>query len=248
MVMPLYDRIGNQYRNYRRPDSRISAALSRELAGFGTIVNIGAGVGSYEPIDRKLVSVEPSRVMIAQRSKHGPPIVQAFGEALPFKENSFDCAMALLTIHHWSDIEKGLQEALRVAKCRLILLTWVGFINHFWLLDYLPQIKWIDEPMFPSIEQLSSWLGPVRTISVPIPYDCTDGFLCAYWRRPQAYLDEDVRRVISTFSRVTDFADGLQALAKDLNSGVWYQRYGSLLSCEEMDFGYRIVVYDKKVV
>jgi SAM-dependent methyltransferase len=233
--MPLYDRIGNQYRNYRRPDLRISAALSRELAGFRTIVNIGAGAGSYEPVDRKLVGVEPSWVMIAQRSKYGPPIVQAFAEALPFKENSFDCAMALLTIHHWSDIKQGLKEAVRVTKKRLILLTWIGFVEEFWLVDYLPEINEIDEPMFPSIEQLSSWLGPVRTISVPIPHDGTDGFLCAYWRRPQAYLNEDVRNAISTFSRVTGFAKGLQALSKDLNSGVWYQRYGSLLGREEMD-------------
>jgi hypothetical protein len=121
-------------------------------------------------------------------------------------------------------------------------------VEEFWLVDYLPKINEIDEPRFPSIEQLSSWLGPVRTISVPIPHDCTDGFLCAYWRRPQAYLNEDVRRAISTFFRVIDFADGLQALAKDLNSRVWYQRYRSLLSREEMDFGYRIVVYDKKAV
>jgi len=242
----LYDTIGKGYQYYRRPDARIASQILGELSDARSILNIGAGAGSYEPVDRKLIGVEPSWVMIAQRSKDGPPIVQGFAEALPFKENSFDCAMALLTIHHWSDIQQGLKEAVRVTKKRLILLTWIGFVEDFWLVDYLPEINEIDEPMFPSIERLSSWLGPVRTISVPIPHDCTDGFLCAYWRRPQAYLNEDVRSAISTFSRVTDFEDGLLALSKDLNSGIWHQRYSSLLNREEMDFGYRIVVCDKK--
>jgi SAM-dependent methyltransferase len=244
----LYDTIGKGYRHYRRPDARIESQILAELSGTQSILNIGAGVGSYEPKEQSVVAVEPSWGMISQRSSNWPPVVQAYAESLPFKDGSFDAVMAILTIHHWSDIEQGLKEAVRVTKKRLILLTWIGFVEEFWLVDYLPEINEIDEPMFPSIEQLSSWLGPVRTISVPIPHDCTDGFLCAYWRRPQAYLNEDVRRAISTFSRVTNFVDGLQALAKDLNSGVWYQRYDSLLSREEMDFGYRIIVYDKKSI
>ena len=238
----LYDSIGGHYRDYRRPDQRIAAVLSRGLAGARAIVNIGAGVGSYEPRDRNVVAVEPSWVMISQRVGCTHPLVQARAEALPFRDDTFDCATALLTIHHWSDIEKGLQEALRVARQRLVLFTWIGFTNHFWLLDYLPQIKLIDEPMFPSIEQLSSWLGPVRAISVPIPHDCTDGFLCAYWRRPEAYLDEGVRGAISTFSRVRDVEGGLDKLKADLASGLWHQRYGNLLQREEIDFGYRMVV------
>jgi SAM-dependent methyltransferase len=164
---------------------------------------------------------------------------------LSFKDSSFDAVTAILTIHHWSDIEQGLKEAVRVAKKRLVLLTWIGFVEEFWLVDYLPEINEIDNPMFPSIDDLTRLLGQVRVVTVPIPHDCTDGFLCAYWQRPQAYLDEDIRRAISTFSRVTDVADGLQALEKDLNSGIWYQRYGSLLSREQMDFGYRIVIYEK---
>jgi SAM-dependent methyltransferase len=242
----LYDTIGKGYRDYRKPDARIASQILAELVGAQSILNVGAGVGSYEPKERAVMAVEPSWGMISQRFDKRLPVVQAYAESLPFKDSSFDSVMAILTIHHWSDIKQGLKEAVRVTKKRLILLTWIGFVEEFWLVDYLPEINEIDEPMFPSIEQLSSWLGPVRTISVPIPHDCIDGFLCAYWRRPQAYLNEDVRSAISTFSRGTGFAGGLQALAKDLNSGVWYQRYGSLLSREEMDFGYRIVVYDKK--
>lgn len=180
--------------------------------------------------------------MIDQRSKSKTAVVQARAEALPFRQDTFDCALAVLTIHHWSDIEQGLREAQRVAKHNVVLLTWIGFTSPFWLLDYLPQIKAIDEPLFPSIEELSAWLGPVRSVVVPIPHDCTDGFLCAYWRRPAAYLDAGVRSAISTFSRVTDVEEGLERLKADLATGLWYERYGGLLTREEIDFGYRVVV------
>jgi len=240
----LYDSIGKQYRSHRRPDPRIAALLSNELADAATIVNLGAGVGAYEPLDRDVVAVEPSGVMIAQRNRHNDCIVQARAEELPFRQDTFDCATAILTIHHWSDMETGLTEALRVARRKVVLLTWVGFISHFWLLDYLPQIKAIDEPMFPSIEQLSSWLGPVRSVVVPIPHDCKDGFLCAYWRRPEAYLDEGVRSAISTFSRVHHIEEGLKRLKHELSTGLWHERYGDLLEKTEIDYGYRVVVSD----
>jgi SAM-dependent methyltransferase len=169
-------------------------------------------------------------------------VVQARAELLPFKDGTFDVATAILSIHHWSDIERGLLEARRVAKHQIVLLTWIGFCQDFWLLDYLPQIREIDEPLFPSIEDLAGILGPLRVIPVPIPYDCTDGFLCAYWRRPHAYLDEDARRAISTFARVRDFEEGLRRLDKDLRSGEWRQRYAHLFESESMDYGYRLVV------
>ncbi len=238
----LYDTIGTRYSTYRRPDPRIARALHTELHQDATIVNLGAGVGSYEPADRDLVAVEPSRLMISQRPRSAPPVVQARAECLPFRDEAFDVAMAILSIHHWSDIERGLIEARRVAKQQMVLLTWIGFGQDFWLLDYLPQIREIDEPLFPSIEDLAQILGPLRVIPVPIPHDCTDGFLCAYWRRPHAYLDEDVRRAISTFSRVRDFEDGLRSLEKDLQSGEWKQRYGHLFLSESIDYGYRVVV------
>jgi hypothetical protein len=239
-----YDSIGKQYRRYRLPDPRIAAILFRELADVRKIVNLGAGVGSYEPVDKEVIAVDPSWVMISQRSRQKVPIVRARAEALPFRKNSFDCATALLTIHHWSDMEKGLHEAVRVSNGKVVLLTWIGFTSHFWLLDYLPQIKSMDEPMFPSIEQLSSWIGPVRSVSVPIPHDCTDGFLCAYWRRPEAYLNEGIRSAISTFSRVQNIEEGLKRLKTDLSTGLWQERYGDLLDKTEIDFGYRVVVTD----
>jgi SAM-dependent methyltransferase len=243
MVTPLYDAIGKRYHAYRLPDKRIAALISRELDDARRVVNIGAGAGSYEPADREVVAVEPSRVMIDERrGRTGAAVVCARAESLPFRQDAFDCATAILTIHHWSDIERGLSEALRVAKGKIVLLTWIGFTSDFWLLDYFPEIGSIDEPLFPSIERLSSLIGPVRSVVVPIPHDCTDGFLCAYWRRPEAYLDEGKRSAISTFSRVDGVEEGLARLKDDLSTGRWRERYGDLLEKDEIDFGYRLVV------
>lgn len=246
MRSALYDTIGEQYSHHRQPDSRIAAIIMHELGECRSIVNIGAGVGSYEPTDREIVAVEPSRVMISQRPNRIVPIVQARAESLPFGDNSFDCAMAILTLHHWSDVERGLQEAIRVSSKRIVLLTWVGFTTHFWLLDYFPEIKRIDEPMFPSIGQLSAYLGSVHTEVVPVPHDCTDGFLCAYWRRPEAYLDKNIRRAISTFSRIGNIAPGLERLESELKSGLWHDRYGELLDKQKVDYGYRVVVSEAR--
>ena len=241
-MQALYDAIGTRYSTYRRPDPRIARVVCAELRQAATIVNLGAGVGSYEPGDRELIAVEPSRLMISQRPGSARPVVQACAEFVPFRDGAFDVAMAILSVHHWSDMKRGLNEARRVAKHKVVLLTWIGFGQDFWLLDYLPQIREIDEPLFPSIEDLTQILGPLRVIPVPIPHDCSDGFLCAYWRRPHAYLDEGVRRAISTFSRVRDFEGGLRRLEKDLRSGEWKQRYSHLFHSESMDYGYRVVV------
>jgi hypothetical protein len=180
--------------------------------------------------------------MISQRPSTVSPVVQARAESLPFKDGVFDVATAILTTHDWSDIEKGLREARRVTKGRLVLLTWIGVEEQCCLFDYLPQIREIDETLFPSLEELAQILGPLRVLPVRIPHDCTDGFLCAYWRRPHAYLDAGVRSVTSTFSRITDVSDRLRRLQEDLQSGSWHQQYQYLLTKESMDFGHRIVV------
>ncbi|MEW5723211.1 MAG: class I SAM-dependent methyltransferase [Thermodesulfobacteriota bacterium] len=241
----LYDTIGIQYTDYRRPDPRISELILREIGPTGKIVNVGAGVGSYEPSGRDVVAVEPSWAMISQRTEKQAPVVQALAERLPFKDRTFDVATAILTIHHWSDIEQGLREMSRVTNGKIILLTWIGFVDNFWLLDYLPQIKKTDEPLFPTVNQLTDILGPLRVIPVRIPHDCTDGFLCAYWRRPRFYLDEGVRRAISSFSRITDFEEGLKRLRDDPESGRWSDKYQAILARTSMDFGYRLVVKDQ---
>lgn len=243
-MQPLYDVIGAGYRTYRRPDPRIQALIDAQLGDAVSIVNLGAGTGSYEPRTRRVVAVEPSRVMIDQRPSGAAPVVQAQVEALPFGAAAFAVAMTVLTIHHWADLETGLREARRVARQRVVLLTWIAVEIDFWLFDYVPRIREIDQAICPSLDALARVLGPLRVVPVPIPHDCTDGFLCAYWRRPHSYLDAGVRSAISTFARIPDLDDGLRRLRQDLESGRWRRRYGSILDAEAMDFGYRLVVAD----
>ncbi len=244
MIEPIwrrYDTIGTGYRGPRSPDLRIAAAISAEWGDAQRIVNIGAGAGSYESTDRMVVAVEPSRTMLRQRPRGAAPAIEARAEALPFPDDTFDLATAYLTIHHWADIPRGLAEAQRVAK-RVLLLTWIGFPERFWLLDYFPEIETIDLALFPTIEELGAMLGGVRAVPLPIPRDCTDGFLCAYWARPEAYLDPGVRNAISTFSLIKGTDPGVVRLARDLHSGEWERRYGEIRTAESPDFGYRLVV------
>ena len=236
----IYDEIGKRYRDRRAADPRIFALLQAQLGAANTVINIGAGTGSYEPGNRQVTAVEPSAVMIAQRAEHAAPVVQAIAEALPFADATFDVAMGVLTVHHWTDWEQGLKEAARVAGGNVLLLTWVGFGQDFWLADYFPEIARLDKPRFQTIEEYQSVLGPIESTLVPIPHDCTDGFMCAYWRRPEAYLDPGVRSGISTFSIMQDPTPALKRLERDLASGSWREQYGDLLSLDSFDYGYRL--------
>jgi SAM-dependent methyltransferase len=238
----LYDAIGTGYRRLRRPDSRIAAAILRGLGDTSSVVNVGAGAGSYEPRDRRVVAVEPAMTMIRQRPRSSAPVVRGSGLALPFRDETFDASLAILTIHHWPDQRTGLRELRRAARRRVVVLTWDPSAPGFWLADYFPGILHIDRLIFPSLEILRSELGPVSIFDVPIPHDCADGFLGAYWRRPASYLDPSVRSAISTFAKVQDVHAGLASLARDLHSGEWRQRYGSVLGESSLDLGYRLVV------
>ena len=238
----LYDAIGTGYAAHRRPDKRIAARIAAALGEARTVVNVGAGAGSYEPVGKRVAAVEPSGVMVAQRPPGSAPAVRATAGALPFPDASFDAALAVLTLHHWPDQRRGLAELRRVARGRIVLLTWDPEGPTFWLVrDYFPQILDIDRPVFPPLERLGELLGPLRVEPVPVPADCTDGFLGAYWRRPRAYLDTGVRGAISVFARV-DVATPLARLAADLDDGSWERRNGHLLELPELDIGYRLVV------
>lgn len=238
----LYDTIGKGYQDLRRPDPRIGAAVRRGLADAPTVVNVGAGAGSYEPADRPVVAVEPSRTMLRQRPSGAAPAVQASAGSLPFRDGAFGAALALLTVHHWPDRRAGLRELRRVARGRVVLLTWDPAAPGFWLTDYFPEILDVDRRIFPTMEELRRELGPVTATDVPIPHDCTDGFLGAYWRRPEAYLDARIRSAISTFAKIRDASEGLGRLGRDLESGEWRLRYGDVLSEKFLDLGYRLVV------
>lgn len=240
-----YDRIGVGYANVRRPDPRIAAMIDAALGDARTVINVGAGTGSYEPVGRVVTAVEPSATMIAQRPAGAAPVVQAAAEALPFADDAFDAAMAVLTIHHWQNPERGLRELRRVTRGPIVIVTFDPAARP-WLTDYLPELAALDAAQMPTMVDYKRWLGgPVVTKLVPIPYDCSDGFLYAYWRRPAAYLDPALRAGISSFARI-DPTPGLGRLAADLKSGVWASRYAGLLRAETYDAGYRLIICENQ--
>lgn len=243
--MALYDTIGRNYAEARRPDPRIASAIHAALGDATSVANIGAGAGSYEPLDRDVIAIEPSEVMIRQRPAAAAPCIQGSAEALPLGTASVDAAMAILTTHHWSDLELGLAEMARVARKRAVLFTWVPDAAPFWLTeDYFPEIAANDRKIFPSAytltEMLARVIGPARMLPVLIPHDCADGLLCAYWRRPEAYLSAKIRNAMSAFARI-DAEAGLAKLQSDLSSGRWAERNKHLLKLDSMDWGYRLV-------
>ena len=240
--MARYDTLGMGYARFRQPDARIAAQIREALGTAKTVVNVGAGAGSYEPTDRHVIAVEPSETMIAQRPPDAAPAVVARAEALPFADASFDAAMAVLTVHHWSDWQRGVAEMRRVART-VVVLTWDPADEGFWLTrEYLPEVLALDHAIFPPVDALAEALGNAAVRPVPIPADCTDGFLGAYWQRPEAYLDADVRGAISSCARVADVASRMGRLADDLATGRWSRRHGHLLTHDVLDVGYRLVV------
>jgi SAM-dependent methyltransferase len=236
-----YDTIGVNYSDLRKPDARIEAVIGRALGDARTVLNVGAGTGSYEPADRQVTAIEPSLEMIRQRDPSAAPVIQGRAEELPFDDNAFDASMAILTVHHWADQEKGFKEMRRVTRGKVILLTFDPSHRGFWLADYIPELVDLDEAQMPRMADYEKWLGPVEIAAVPVPHDCTDGFLCAYWRRPAAYLDPGIRAAMSPFWAMDDISEGLSKLAGDLDTGAWARRYSELLSLDERDFGYRLV-------
>ena len=242
-VHAIYDTIGSQYSPQRQADPRIFQAIIHALKQAASVVNVGAGTGSYEPLDRRVVAVEPSRVMISQRPGESSPVVQASAIALPFIDRSFDAALAVLTIHHWENQRLGMSELRRVSRQRAVILTWDPDFNEFWLTDYLPEILEIDRVDFPSLDFFGDF-GEVSIQRVVIPRDCTDGFLGAYWSRPHAYLDSRVRAGISIFSKLADVRTGLRRLESDLADGVWEKRYGHIRHLPHLDLGYVLVAIE----
>jgi SAM-dependent methyltransferase len=236
-----YDSIGINYADFRKPDPRIAAVIQAALGHGEPILNVGAGTGSYEPVNRSLVAVEPSIEMIRQRASSAAKAVQASAADLPFVDGAFEASMAILTVHHWADKAAGLRELRRVTRGRIVLLTFDP-AQRPWLTDYLPELVALDEAQMPKMADYERWLGPVEISPVPVPYDCNDGFLYAYWRRPAAYLDPRIRSGSSAFWAIGDVQAGLQALARDLETGAWDRRYAELLDLDAYDAGYRLVV------
>jgi SAM-dependent methyltransferase len=244
---PLYDHIGRDYAWYRKPDERIARAIRAALGDARSVLNVGAGAGSYEPRDCHVVAVEPSQEMIRQRPPGAAPVVQGSAESLPFADGSFDATLAILTLHHWKDrAAAGLRELQRVARERVVLLVFdtefAGW-HDFWLIrDYFPEITAYDRTIAPCLDEFEAQLGPCEIRPVPIPQDCTDGFAGAYWRRPSRYLDAGARAAISSFRAVPDVNPALERLRSDIDSGRWAERNAELLNLHELDLGYRLVI------
>jgi SAM-dependent methyltransferase len=246
MDAPRYDTIGTPYTATRREDPELAEQIHAALGPGRTLLNVGAGTGSYEPRDRTVLAVEPSPVMIAQRPADAVPAVLAAAERLPFVDGSFDAAMALHTVHHWTDPAAGLAELRRVAR-RVVVLTGDGrVLNRLWLtVEYFPGMAdGVARIEFQPAEiaELLGGRAEIRPLRVPVP--CLDGFTEAFIARPEAYLDPAVRRNMSTFRLLpADQVDtGVARLREDLASGAWDARHGDLRSLSHMDMGLRIVI------
>jgi SAM-dependent methyltransferase len=247
---PRYDHLGRRYAARRATDPRIAAAIEGALGEALSVVNVGAGTGSYESAGREVIAVEPSAVMIAQRPAGSAVAIQASAEALPLGDDSVDAAMAVFSDHHWSDRAAGVREMVRVARERVLVVNMdPAMSGRFWLTrDYLPGfVDLVPEPYREPGHwrgELDELLGGVEITPVPVPHDCRDGFYQAYWRRPEAYLDEAVRETISVFHLLPDEEVGaaMERLRSDLDSGAWQAGNADLLELSELDLGLRVAV------
>lgn len=241
-----YDRAGGAYAAHRRADPRIAAHVHAALGGARTVVNVGAGAGAYEPMDRYVVAVEPSAGMRRQRAAHLPPAVDAVAESLPFDDDAFDAAMATFTVHQWRDLERGLGELRRVARGPVAVLTFTGdALYDWWLRDYFPGVVAAERRRDPAIERILAGLGGAGVVrEVPTPADCTDGFAEAFFARPERLLDPEVRAAMSAFARAdqADVEAGVDRLRADLASGRWEREHGRFRRLAELHGAVRLVV------
>lgn len=241
----IYDVIGKGYTLGRRTEPRIANQLHAYLDGAESILNIGAGAGAYEPDNIDLVAVEPSAEMLRQRAPTAAPAIRAGAERLPFADKRFSHALTILSMHHWRDRAAAFAEITRVTRDRFIALTWNPECQPFWLTrDYFPQIYATDLEIFPRRTEFEQHFDNVNLAVVTIPGDCIDGFLAAYWRRPEAYLKAEIRNNMSSFSKIDDVDSGLGKLRADLDSGTWIKRNHDLLEADSIDAGYCIVSAD----
>ena len=243
-----YDRLGRGYANTRRADPRVARRIVGALGKARSVVNVGAGAGSYEPTDRDVTAIEPSAEMIAQRPPGAAPVVQASAESLPFPGDAFDAALAVLTAHHWADLDAGLDEMRRVARQRVAIVTFDSeALDDLWITaDYFPEMLALKRPSGASSRKLLKKL-PGATISpIPVPRDCTDLFFAALWARPELLFDEEIVRPMWVWQSISEEARqaGRERLSADLESGAWAERYGHLRALDELDVGLRLVALE----
>lgn len=224
-----YDKLGHSYSKHRVPDPNIDACILHSLKGHEPVLNVGAGTGSYEPLDRDVIAIEPSATMRIQRPKHLAPAIACLAELMPFKKAVFGAAMAILTVHHWPQIVAGLKEMRRVTKGPVVIMTFdPDADSEFWLTDYVPEMKVVGKGRYPSIDIIREGLGGNVDISpVPVTKDCTDKFQAALYARPEEFLIDEVRRSQSDWSYLPADIEKrfVRNLKGDLGSGEWDRKY-----------------------
>jgi SAM-dependent methyltransferase len=241
-----YSRHGQGYSSRRRTDPRIAARVHQALGDARTVLNVGAGAGSYEPEDRYVLAIEPSATMRAQRPKHLVPAIHGVAEQLPLDDQSVDASMALVTVHQWRDLEKGLSELRRVTRGPIVVLTFDGdALDRYWLAQYAPELISVERRRYPAIDRIAKGLGGTSEVHViPIPIECVDGFTEAYYARPEAFLEDEVRRSQSAWSFVPEEAQSrfVSTLKDELNSGVWDQKHGAWRKKPYFEGSLRLIV------
>jgi SAM-dependent methyltransferase len=242
-----YDQLGQKYSGYRQTDPRIAEYVTKALGDAKTILNVGAGAGSYEPSDKYVVAVEPSIVMRSQRTKNGKvPAINAKADNLPFDDNAFDASMAMVTVHHWPDMNKGLKELRRVTKGQVVIMTFdPNELDNFWNSNYFPELIEIEKARYPTIDFITKSLGGTcEVISVPIPLDCVDGFQEAFYGRPEAFLEKEIRLSQSAWGFLPEGVEAklVQSLRADLESGEWDKKYGHFRSQPTFTCALRLII------
>ncbi len=241
-----YDRHGQGYAQLRRTDPRIAKVVHEALGAARTVLNVGAGAGSYEPTDRCVIALEPSQTMRAQRPPNLSPAIHGVAESLPFDDRVFDASMAMVTVHQWADLAKGISELRRVTRGPVVILTFDGdALDRFWLATYAPELIAVERRRYPSIQKICSLLGePFDVQPLLIPIDCVDGFTEAYYARPERLLDPAVRRAQSAWGFVEPGVEERfeRELRRDLESGAWDKRHGSLRTQPHFEGSLRLII------
>ena len=241
-----YEEKGEKYPSYRRTDPRIAKFIHNELGNAKTVLNVGAGAGSYEPNDRYVVAVEPSMIMRSHRlAQQKVPAIIGTAQSIPFDENSFDVSMAILTLHHWSDWKKGLQEMKRVTKNKILILTFdAELLGNSWTSYYFPEIFEVEKKRYPTIESIIEELGYKCTVqTIPVPFNCTDGFREAYFGRPEELLKKEVRQVQSAWGFLEPGIEDMKVkiLENELKSGEWDKKFGKFRSMSEFENALKLI-------
>jgi SAM-dependent methyltransferase len=241
-----YNAHGSDYSAYRRTDPRIAQYVHEALGEARTILNVGAGAGSYEPFDRYVVAIEPSSVMRSQRSDKHVPALNGKAEALPFDDNAFDAVMAMVTVHHWLYMKKGLKELKRVSRKKVLVLSFdPEALDNFWMAGYAPELIAVEKLRYPTIDFVIRALGgQAEVIDIPVPFDCTDGFQEAFFGRPEAFLDPQIRKSQSAWGFLEKGKEKeiVGRLKRSMESGEWDERYGHLRKQEEFTCALKLIV------